>query len=78
MTAANHQFPPARGPGIRQPQPPSPPRSSLPPLPALPAAPPVIGIAPPLAPFLSLNTSDAADDSLRVDLGGRRIIKKIF
>ena len=25
-----------------------------------------------------LYTSDAADDSLRVDLGGRRIIKKIF
>ena len=25
-----------------------------------------------------LYTSDAADDSLRVDLGGRRIIKKLF
>ena len=25
-----------------------------------------------------LYTSDAADDSLRVDLGGRRIIKSIF
>ena len=25
-----------------------------------------------------LYTSDAADDTLRVDLGGRRIIKKIF
>ena len=25
-----------------------------------------------------LYTSDAADDSLRVDLGGRRIIKKFF
>ena len=25
-----------------------------------------------------LYTSDAADDSLRVDLGGRRLIKKIF
>ncbi|GAB5858466.1 hypothetical protein JMUB7552_27330 [Staphylococcus aureus] len=25
-----------------------------------------------------LYTSDAADDSLRVDLGGRRIIKKNF
>ena len=25
-----------------------------------------------------LYTSDAADDSLRVDLGGRRIIKKDF
>ena len=26
--------------------------------------------------FLSLIHTDAADDSLRVDLGGRRIIKK--
>ncbi|GAB5784886.1 hypothetical protein JMUB7526_28710 [Staphylococcus aureus] len=25
-----------------------------------------------------LYTSDAADDSLRVDLGGRRIIKKLY
>ena len=28
--------------------------------------------------FCLLYTSDAADDSLRVDLGGRRIIKKIY
>ena len=28
--------------------------------------------------YCLLYTSDAADDSLRVDLGGRRIIKKIF
>ena len=28
--------------------------------------------------FCLLYTSDAADDSLRVDLGGRRIIKKKF
>ena len=31
----------------------------------------------PLGPCL-LYTSDAADESVRVDLGGRRIIKKIF
>ena len=30
----------------------------------------------PTVPICLLYTSDAADDSLRVDLGGRRIIKK--
>ncbi|GAB5784568.1 hypothetical protein JMUB7526_28690 [Staphylococcus aureus] len=39
---------------------------------------PRVGLGDDLVVPCLLYTSDAADDSLRVDLGGRRIIKKLY